>query len=388
MDKKNIFWRLRWLILVFLAIGVTILIIWILNLTVLAPVTITNQEISKQILNWLWDNRDERGLTPMVGNCVQEDEILNCTADLESASFRHSAAVIWARYNYWLATKDSEELERLKQNINDYHWLAIDPEGWLIQPDNYHFYYLAQVYLSQEPEITQDIKDKLLYIAQVSEPEGELWLDENNGFLEASTEALITDINYKLNLIVYDELDLYDGTNDPFFLAEDFVKQNFAQQVEELQAAQDLGLERYSDQLMLASFNGALSHYLNPDRLRTLPEYGAMMSASKIMEKFSEINYLEYFQLRLQDDLDRVQIDYLSESNNYAYLAALALDEHISWPDVLLEDNLFLQALRQEFIDNKNLLNENLGVVIDEKSNKVETLPNAILAGLLMVSEE
>lgn len=74
-------------------------------------------KIAKTNLDWMDKNRDERGLY-QIGKMCDYTKMTECQETLPSN--RSGIPVMWARFNYYLASGDKKELAILKQDIDNY----------------------------------------------------------------------------------------------------------------------------------------------------------------------------------------------------------------------------------------------------------------------------
>ncbi len=352
----------------------------------LIPKTPSDTEIAKGILDWLWDNRDDRGLNNSLGECTENSQGITCQFDPNPPSLRHTAVVIWARYNYWLKTGDQEELDRLTSNINDYYNVSQDPQ-WLIQPDNYHFYYLSQLYLSDKPEINSELKEKLMAIITNSNPEDGLWIEADGTFLGLDETQLMTIIEDKLYNINTGNLAYQGQPNDRFFSTTEFDLNNFNIQVIEVDSAIKMSLPNYNQTIMLATFDGAITHFLKNSLIYNLQDYAQLLAAAKVFNNYYQSPQLETFISNLTENIQR-NSDYstLIDEQKLDTLTTLALSQYIAANNTSTGDSQSLNAIKNLFLNTyQQFATPEMLLIKTPLPTSPSIIENSIFASLLMI---
>ena len=89
------------------------------NVATIAETKLDEQsKISKKTLDWLDNQKDERGFYYSSIGCSSDFKCNN--PELAGTSGHEGMPVLWARFKYYQQTKDLNELEKLKIDINNY----------------------------------------------------------------------------------------------------------------------------------------------------------------------------------------------------------------------------------------------------------------------------
>ncbi len=115
------------------------------------PSSSEEQIIAKSIISWLDEQKDDRGIYYSIRSCTVEN---NC-GDVGESN-RTGFAAVWARYRYYLATKDNSQLDIIKKDLISIKNM-VDSGKYKIQNNHYACYFMSDIYFDQN--LSQEIKD-------------------------------------------------------------------------------------------------------------------------------------------------------------------------------------------------------------------------------------
>ncbi len=173
--KKSI-QQLIIILITFLALSVVLFFIWhqtmgqSTKLTSESPKksTITDPYLkeAKDILNHFSTHTDQYGFYGLMQECQKSQNQYECQVQLTSmydggekrAAWRDGLKVIWARFNYYQATNDQEELTKLEQDIDNLITKVVDNPTTVLQSGDFTCLYLAPIIESSD--VSQKTRDQ------------------------------------------------------------------------------------------------------------------------------------------------------------------------------------------------------------------------------------
>ena len=365
------------------------------------PTQTERLQAAKNILSWITSQKDERNTYLALSQCTpNEANSIVCTPDLESVSNRLGSPVMWARYQYWLATKDSVELTLLEQDINSYYAL-VENNDWSIQTNFLNCYYLLPIVKSQETGISNSMKEKARFICNKSYDEAGFSVNEEGREIDISQPDLATatsQINQKI-LYILGQSSNYQPETDNFIQLIPFAESNETYLIDwstyttEFIASRQINQENYPLETIYYFYNGALSYFIYQNQhnlqLVDLSQITAA-TASFISLSPNNINLINQFLTQLKAQLSAqtlVALNTLIVNNDYFTLTTLAQNQAIINQTSSTEAT-FLDALWQVYQNNYRSIYQTSTqeVLIDGLSDFKAILPNAIFSGLLSLS--
>ncbi len=123
---------------------------------------------AKDILNHFSAHTDQYGFYGLMQECQKNQNKYQCQVKTEKmfgveegeerAAWRDGLKVIWARFNYYQATNDSEELARLEQDIDNLITKVVDNPSTILQSGDFTCLYLAPIIESSD--VSQKTRDQ------------------------------------------------------------------------------------------------------------------------------------------------------------------------------------------------------------------------------------
>lgn len=365
------------------------------------PTQTERLQAAKNILSWITSQKDERNTYLALSQCTpDETNSIVCTPDLESVNNRLGSPVMWARYQYWLTTKDSAELTLLEQDINSYYAL-VENNDWSIQTNLLNCYYLLPIVKSQETGISNSMKEKARFICNKSYDEAGFSVNEEGREIDISQPDLATttsQINQKI-LYILGQSSNYQPETDNFIQLIPFAESNETYLIDwstyttEFIASRQINQENYPLETIYYFYNGALSYFIyqNQHNLQLVDlSQITTATASFISLSPNNINLINQFLTQLKAQLSAqtlVALNTLIVNNDYFTLTTLAQNQAIINQTSSTEAT-FLDALWQIYQNNYRSIYQTSAqeVLIDGLSDFKAILPNAIFSGLLSLS--
>lgn len=126
---------------------------------------------AKDILNHFSAHTDQYGFYGLMQECQKNQNKYECQVKKEKifghfdyqegeerAAWRDGLKVIWARFNYYQATNDQEELTRLEQDIDNLITKVVDNPSTVLQSGDFTCLYLAPIIESSD--VSQKARDQ------------------------------------------------------------------------------------------------------------------------------------------------------------------------------------------------------------------------------------
>ncbi|MDO5561408.1 MAG: hypothetical protein Q4G02_01385 [bacterium] len=176
-----------------------------------------NLKQAKFILNFLWTQRNEFGLYAIASDCKERNDLTSCAPTDDT--WRWSLPVMWARFKYYEATADQEELSRLQTDLDNMVTNVLNSDARFLQVGAYNCAFMQE--LANSKLLNDDIKAKATQICFQANSEG----DSYNGIAgaeiaQAALESFLTNkeivfaaspggetFNIDLNGFLYGNLD-------------------------------------------------------------------------------------------------------------------------------------------------------------------------------------
>ena len=160
---------------------------------------------AKAILDQIDKHKDSRGFYGAAQTCTFDENTQEYTCQLETmdylgdgtqyASHRQSLAVIWARYQYYAATGDKSELDKLKKDLTNMYNLVVDEDdtihNWILQTNRLNCVLMSD--LVNSPLLEQEYKDMAYTICNDAEFE---YFTDSQIIFDGHNHPLYKIINY------------------------------------------------------------------------------------------------------------------------------------------------------------------------------------------------
>lgn len=222
-----------WLIIALVATAIILILggIWWWQNRSLNTVNLVNTregqlEFVSENLTWMASSLDDRGLYTDVNVCNYESgsDLWTCTAGAQSN--RAFLPVIWAEYQYYLATGNENVLAQLKKDIAATSNILVSSDIYVIQNNYYNCLLMSDILTDEKVVFSEEEKnalqmvclqsineifDQANFLATISNPS----LDEE--VIRGDITSLTSSINKKVALINAGQIADYQIANDSFF---------------------------------------------------------------------------------------------------------------------------------------------------------------------------
>ena len=158
-----------------------------------------NLKIAKSILNFLWTQRNSLNLYSSFSTCEDPNNLQTCTP--ADDSWRWSIPVIWARFKYYQATDDQEELMRLQSDLRNMVNNVINSDERFLQTSSYNCAMMKEI--ANSSLINDEIRSLAAKVCFLADYESQAMINP-----EPTSSSLIendlNDLVNRLNEFQYD----------------------------------------------------------------------------------------------------------------------------------------------------------------------------------------
>lgn len=136
---------------------------------------VDNLTLAKAILDFLWTQRTVLGLYASGSVCKNKNDLATCVP--KDDSWRWSLPVMWARFKYYEATLDLEELERLQTDLDNMIVNVLNANDRYLQTSEFNCAFMREI--SNSTLISNEYQNKAAQICFLAEYESQALVGSN-----------------------------------------------------------------------------------------------------------------------------------------------------------------------------------------------------------------